>query len=122
MVILNTLVPVSFFIIALLAIFADKEKIPKLSTYQITIITLIILAVCTLIFTSLYIQWTKAESEAIRGVQGRYFIPILPLVFILLSKIKVKIDYDETKIIKFIAMGILMLQIYIVPLVYCIRK
>lgn len=41
------------------------------------------------VFTGLYILWTSMElgvgAETITGVQGRYFIPIIPLAMILLS-------------------------------------
>lgn len=48
------------------------------------IFTSIILIVCVLlIFTSLYVQWTKVGSATIEGVQGRYFLPLLPIALLL---------------------------------------
>lgn len=38
--------------------------------------------VALIIFTSLYVQWTPVGFDSIKGVQGRYFIPLL-LVFLL---------------------------------------
>jgi len=38
--------------------------------------------VALIIFTSLYVQWTPVALDSIKGVQGRYFIPLL-LVFLL---------------------------------------
>lgn len=32
-----------------------------------------------LIFTSLYVQWTAAGSSIIDGIQGRYFLPLVPI-------------------------------------------
>ena len=118
---MHTFVPIMFFILCILATFGAKEKHPKLSIYQTTIMVLIVLAVVGLIFTSLYIQWTKTESESIMGVQGRYFIPVLPLLLLLLSQLNIKIDYPEMKTIKLITTGILMIQIYVIPIVFCIR-
>ncbi len=36
----------------------------------------------------IYITWTPVGQNIIDGIQGRYFIPILPLLFLLLYKIK----------------------------------
>lgn len=121
-VILNTIVPVTFFLMCLLATFNTRENRPKFSLYQVVIISLIVLAIIGLIFTSLYIQWTKTESDSIMGVQGRYFLPVLPLALLLFSCFKIKLEYSEESIIKFITIGILLLQICIIPLVFCIRN
>lgn len=43
---------------------------------------LIYLIVLFLIYSSLYVQWTKVGSKIIDGIQGRYFLPILPLLFL----------------------------------------
>lgn len=42
--------------------------------------TLLIIGTCVLlILTALYISWTPVAAIAIKGVQGRYFLPLLPL-------------------------------------------
>ena len=46
---------------------------------------LIFLIVVILISISLYVQWTHAGSNAIDGIQGRYFLPIFLLLFISLN-------------------------------------
>lgn len=38
------------------------------------------------ILTALYIGWSKVGLEYVDGVQGRYFVPVIPLLYILLSK------------------------------------
>ena len=64
-------------------------------------IALTILAVGGLIFTSLFVQWTTCGSDSIAGIQGRYFIPILPLLMLLVgSQIKLKTEYDNKNIQK----------------------
>lgn len=119
---LNSIIPYMFFALSLIATFSNKEDRPNFTKYQIIILLLISIAVIGLIFTSLYLQWTKTDSESIMGIQGRYFIPILPLILLLLSSLKIKVDYSETTIIKWITVLILLMQIYIIPLVFCIRK
>ena len=63
-------------------------------------INVLLILVCTvlLIFTSLYIQWTKVGNLVIEGVQGRYFIPLLLLLPILLTKAKEKKNYPNKKL------------------------
>ena len=38
------------------------------------------------ILTALYIVWSEVGQEYVMGVQGRYFVPVVPLLYILLSK------------------------------------
>lgn len=45
---------------------------------DVFIFFLVFLGGCLLIFTSLYVQWTTLQAKIIEGVQGRYFIPLLP--------------------------------------------
>lgn len=106
----NIDLPYFYFLITfiLLVYILQKEvqdyTLNKISTKYGAIFVL----VCTilLIFTSLYVQWTKVGDLIIDGVQGRYFIPILPLLPIALSKIGIKksikkIDNDINKYILF---------------------
>ena len=111
-IVLYTTLPIIMFIIFLFLTIADKELKNKFTTYQKIIISLITLAIIGLIFTSLYIQWTPANYDIIAGVQGRYFLPILPLVSLLIANtIKIKSEYDNNKITK--ALGIILLIIYV---------
>lgn len=87
-VILYSVVPYVFAFLCFMTGVLNKETKDKFTTYQFAIILLIILAIVGLVFTSLYIQWTKPGETAIAGVQGRYFIPILPLALLLLRKTK----------------------------------
>lgn len=98
---LYTTLPIIIFTIYMFLSITDRELKDKFNMYQKTIIWLILLAIIGLIFTSLYIQWTPTSFKVIAGVQGRYFLPILPLVSILIgSSIKLKSEYDENKITK----------------------
>lgn len=66
------------------------------------------------IFTGMYILWTSMElgvgAEVITGVQGRYFIPIIPLLMVVLSNQLLK----KNKKIKAIMEKIL-INSYLVP-------
>ena len=110
---LYSIIPYTILGIYLFATMVDEDVKGKFKNYQIVWILLVLLAIVALIFTSLYVQWTTIGSVSILGVQGRYFLPILPLIMLLLgSVIKVKSEYDKEKINKCIVISLLVLQIY----------
>ena len=49
------------------------------------IILAIVGGTVVLILTSQFFTWTRSNAWEINAVQGRYFIPIAPLIFLLLS-------------------------------------
>lgn len=100
-IVLYGLLPIIMFIMFLFLTIADKKLKNIFTTYQKVITALIVLAISGLIFTSIYIQWTPVNSDVILGVQGRYFLPIIPLISILIANsLKIKSEYDENKITK----------------------
>ena len=76
---------------------ANITRNQKLISAAIFIINFI--TACALV----YITWTPVGQNVIDGIQGRYFIPILPLLFLLLYKIRDFENYykkiDTNKII-----------------------
>ena len=95
---LYSFLPIVMFILFLFEAITDNSIKNKFTKYQKIIIWLIILAISGLIFTSLYIQWSPINYPYILGVQGRYFLPILPLVALMIgNNSKIKSQYDEMK-------------------------
>ena len=110
---LYSMVPYFLLAIYLFTATTEEEIKNKFKTYQLIWIALVVLAIVTLIFTSLYVQWTTIGGESIAGVQGRYFLPILPLIMLLIgSTLKIKSSYKKENINKFVAISILILQVY----------
>ena len=61
----------------------DKSNIKIYSIQKIvSFITLILIFVAVCLF--IYLSWTPVGQDTIEGIQGRYFIPIGPLLFLLL--------------------------------------
>ena len=56
-----------------------------LSVLQKIVISIISILCIGLICTSLYIQWTAFSADTIDGIQGRYFLPIVPMLLFLLT-------------------------------------
>ena len=118
---LNSIVPYALALICIWITITDQTIKDKFKLYQKVWISLTIIAVIGLIFTSLYVQWTTIGSDSILGIQGRYFIPILPLIALLVgSQLKVKTDYSEENTCKTIATIGVVLQIWaILAIVIC---
>lgn len=75
---------VSYAIILVAVALASHQKDVAVSRRQKAISATILLANSFLIFTLFYITWTPAGADAIQGIQGRYFIPLAPLFFLLI--------------------------------------
>ena len=69
----------------------EKDKV-KIDWKTKLIFLFIFASIVLLIYTSLYVQWTPVQSSIIKGVQARYFLPILMLVAIVLNNNKLIID------------------------------
>ena len=118
---LNSIVPYILCFILIWITITDQTIKDKFKLYQKLWITIAAIAVVGLIFTSLYVQWTTIGSDSVLGIQGRYFIPILPLVALLIgSQLKVKTDYSDENTCKTIAIIGVVLQIWaILAIVIC---
>ncbi|HUD06362.1 MAG TPA: DUF2142 domain-containing protein [Candidatus Saccharimonadales bacterium] len=57
----------------------DKAKLSKKHAYAILAV---ILACFVTLFATLYITFTRVKYPEVEGVQGRYFIPLLPLLLV----------------------------------------
>lgn len=69
----------SSFIIFILLFIQRDESLP-FRKYDRLIYVMTFSIIILLIFTSLYIQWTAVGAGEIDGVQGRYYLPILLLI------------------------------------------
>lgn len=107
------IVPFTYSILFLFESTTEPELKNKYSKFQNIIMLFIIVVITGLIFTSLYVQYTNTNSMTIQGVQGRYFIPILLLIGLLLSNLKIINNYEQEKKIKLIGIITVILQIYI---------
>lgn len=82
----------------LVLLFAQKDEPIKLKLFDRFLTAFVFLAIAVLIFTSLYMQWTPLGAATVQGIQGRYFIPILPLIPLIIHRSK-----PQTKNIRLIS-------------------
>jgi uncharacterized membrane protein len=83
----------AYLIVLVLAASLDREKRQVLSGSQIAVIAGVLVANTVLIFLMLYLSWSDVGASVIEGIQGRYFIPLLPLALILISTISIPVKH-----------------------------
>lgn len=69
-------------------LYSENSVKPTVKISRIAL--LLVLAVIALISASLYVQWTSVGANQIEGIQGRYFIPLIMLLPLVLPKIEYK--------------------------------
>lgn len=78
-----TVTPIVWFSATILLIFemtTCRENSQDVHRWDMLLLFLTFLGGCALIMASLYAQWTPYRHPVIRGIQGRYFTPLLPLL------------------------------------------
>ena len=76
-------------------LFMTREEENHLQKRTKVVLLLLFLMIFGLTLTSLYVQWTAYKNPYIEGFQGRYLIPILPLLAVSLKKWHIPIGSDE---------------------------
>lgn len=107
---LNVILPFWYYLfISLLtptvAVFESSEKLFLILKKKLLVLSIIVLTTI-LIFTISYLTWTPVGKNTIDGLQGRYFIPLLPLVFLLFLNRLVKIQFQIVVFISIISVMI----------------
>ena len=69
---------------ALVASVFEKDDTELNKTDKITFILVILISLCCT--PLMLLSWTDANSVRVEGLQGRYFLPVLPLIIMVLSK------------------------------------
>ncbi|CRF35567.1 hypothetical membrane protein [Brachyspira suanatina] len=83
------------FLLVIILVFDNKVYINELKIKLV--LFFIILISIGLILSALYVSWTPVGNNIIIGIQGRYFLPILFYILILLSNRFLKLDFELIK-------------------------
>ncbi|KAF5088916.1 hypothetical protein DSECCO2_31430 [anaerobic digester metagenome] len=86
-----------YLIVLVLVALLDKEQLKMLLKQKIIAITGFIIPF-SLILVNLYTSWTPLGANVISGAQGRYFIPIAPMLFLIFYNNRKKIVLKGKKI------------------------
>lgn len=95
--------------ISIILTIKGNEKI-NWTICQKVVISIIILSCVFLIFTSMFLAWSNIKTSYIDGVQGRYLMPILPLIFLFFNNK----TSDDKNLSKIIAITGLIMQVYVI--------
>ncbi len=109
----NVTIPIFPYLIALGTILISRNKEKQsynFYNFEKILLSIIIVSIIILVISSMYIDWSPIESAYIAGVQGRYFLPILPLITLLFANG----FSDEEKTTKKIAIFISIMQIFVI--------
>jgi uncharacterized membrane protein len=69
-------------VLALVAVLDNTRSVVMMGIEKVLLAVVFLLS-SLWVFTSQYLSWTRVGSPLIEGVQGRYFIPLAPLFFLL---------------------------------------
>jgi uncharacterized membrane protein len=88
----------------------EKNENIKANLWKFSLLSIAFIISVALSFT-LYLQWDKVGADFISGLQGRYFIPVLPLVWLAFPRIlkmrdKVFIPILQISILLSLSVGI----------------
>jgi len=87
----NRVIVVGFIIFMFISMFGkynkniEDDKL-KFETKDKILVSIISFIVILLVFAGLYVGWTVATDTMVEGIQGRYFIPLLPILLIAFEK------------------------------------
>lgn len=115
---MNLLIP--FTLVQMMIFTFSREEVEpnhSMSVLQIVIFSLAIIGSMILVVTALYLSWTPVRNQEILGVQGRYFIPIIPVMMIfarnLFNKFSCYIRNQQFKLAILAILPLVYMNIYI---------
>jgi uncharacterized membrane protein len=82
------LIAFNCFVIAAVAVF-DKDSTKTLPKFYEYLFVTIIAGTALIVSALLYMTWSPVGGDLIEGIQGRYFIPVAPLFFLLFYENKI---------------------------------
>ena len=113
------LISIFIFMILLFEMFDEsKEKEYQFMKKEKIVIWIICIIEILGVIAAMYLGWTQAKQTVVEGVQGRYFLPTIPLICLVLSKNKIK-SKIKNKDIKYIIANVIL---YIIIFGYSIKS
>jgi uncharacterized membrane protein len=76
----------------------DGSATARMSSSQRGLLALVSLSVIGSVAASQFVTWTPIGSPVIEGIQGRYFIPVGPLLLLLLFNRRLHVDITRRRI------------------------
>ena len=83
------------FILLTAGLVGEKDQPALPGKTRITLVGVSLLVILAT-FAGMLISWTPVGCETILGVQGRYFLPVLPLLLLALPGNRIRLERDIT--------------------------
>lgn len=83
--------PFAIFVLIVAALLESKKEI-TINLFQKLIMLISFVGIIFIFSFTMYLSWTEVGGEMVTNLQGRYFIPIVPLLFALLYNRKLYIQ------------------------------
>jgi len=93
-------------------LFFSKELSFNFSTFQRLILISIVLIVIALLLLTMHLSWDCVGDKIIGTIQGRYLSPVFPLLFVVISDIKIKMKSNINPMSALFLIFILTYSIY----------
>ncbi|MBO7657035.1 DUF2142 domain-containing protein [Candidatus Saccharibacteria bacterium] len=77
----------------MLILIAQRDERLKIKVFDRVMYIASFVSILLLILTSLYLQWTPVGGDKVGGIQGRYFLPILALIPVMICRTNDKIPH-----------------------------
>lgn len=103
-------------IFAMLFIVGDKNENVKIDLFTRLMFLAVFALIVLLIYTSLYVQWTSLQKPMIKGVQARYFIPIILQMAVVLNN--KKIIFNEKLSNRYVLLFMLFLNLNVIAVTF----
>lgn len=98
-------------ILIFLSIFSENKGDFKFKIWQIFLIFTDVVVSVVLIFTNMYIMWSKVASPIIFGLNGKYFIPLMLPLLLLFYNMKVNLkDENQIKLLIYVALILILIS------------
>lgn len=82
--------PFAIFVLIVAALLESKKEI-TINLFQKLIMLISFVGIIFIFSFTMYLSWTEVGGEMVSNLQGRYFIPIVPLLFVLLYNRKLNV-------------------------------
>lgn len=96
---LNSILIIGYYVIMLLIILSEKSIFNKKNRICNLILMMFLIVG---IFLGMYLSWTPKGKYVIEGVQGRYFLPLLPMILLMVIPNNNKINLECKTIYSFL--------------------
>jgi len=99
-------ISVAFMFVLMLAVINKPKHSVALRRRDRAVLWGLILMISALVMASMFVAWTSNNSDLVQGIQGRYFIPLLPLLVLAVANYGVKLEKSIDRELIFVSTGL----------------